>query len=77
MGIREIGFQGQDFDSAVLEKISDMRDHYPEMPISVDGGVDGDSAADLIDAGATRLVSGSYIFESADIQQAIYDLENS
>jgi ribulose-phosphate 3-epimerase len=77
MGIDNVGFQGQEFDDKVLEKISDLRSVYPNMPISVDGGVSFDNAADLISAGATRLVSGSAIFESGDIAKAIDDLANA
>ncbi|OHA46001.1 MAG: hypothetical protein A2541_00465 [Candidatus Taylorbacteria bacterium RIFOXYD2_FULL_36_9] len=77
MGIDNIGFQDQEFDDRVLEKVSDLRSQYPNIPISVDGGVDFDNAADLISAGATKLVSGSAIFESEDIARAIHDLANS
>ena len=77
MGIKNVGFQHQDFAEEVLEKISDLRGMYPNMPISVDGGVNFDNAAELISAGATRLVSGSAIFESDDIAKAINDLANS
>jgi len=77
MGIDNVGFQGQEFNDRVLEKISDLRDQYPNMPISVDGGVSFDNAADLISAGATRLISGSAVFESGDIVQAIDDLANA
>ncbi len=77
MGIDNVGFQHQEFNDQVLEKISDLRDYYPELPISVDGGVSFDNAADLISAGATRLISGSAILESGDIARAIYDLANA
>lgn len=72
-----VGFQGQELDERVLEKISDLRGMYPNIPISVDGGVNFDNAADLISAGATRLISGSAIFESGDVAKAIDDLKNS
>ncbi len=77
MGIDNVGFQGQEFDDLVLEKISDLRNLYPNIPISVDGGVGFDNAADLISAGATKLISGSAIFESGDIAEAIHNLANS
>jgi ribulose-phosphate 3-epimerase len=77
MGIDNVGFQGQEFDDQVLEKISDLRNVYPNIHISVDGGVSFDNAADLISAGTTRLISGSAIFESGDIAKAIDDLANS
>ncbi len=77
MGIDNIGFQGQEFDDYVLEKISDLRDLYPNIKISVDGGVGFDNASDLISAGTNRLISGSAIFASDDIAKAISDLSNS
>lgn len=77
MGIDNVGFQGQEFDDKVLEKISDMRQNYPNIAISVDGGVSLDTAPDLISAGATRLISGSAVFESGDIAKAIHDLSIS
>lgn len=77
MGIDNVGFQGQEFDDRVLEKISDLRDMYPNIQISVDGGVNFDNAADLISAGATRLISGSAVFETGDIAEAIHNLANS
>ena len=77
MGIDNVGFQGQEFNDQVLEKISDLRDLYPNIPISVDGGVSFDNAADLISAGATRLISGSAIFETGDIAEAIHNMANS
>jgi ribulose-phosphate 3-epimerase len=77
MGIDNVGFQGQEFNDEVLEKISDLRDLYPNTPISVDGGVSFDNASDLISAGATRLISGSTIFESGDIAEAIHNLANA
>ena len=77
MGIDNIGFQGQEFNDQVLEKISDLRDLYPNIPISVDGGVSFDNAADLISAGATRLISGSAVFETGDLAEAIHNMANS
>ncbi len=64
MGIDRIGFQGQMFDTEVLNKISELRDKYPGTIISVDGGVSEENAEQLIQAGAIRLICGSAIFES-------------
>ncbi len=77
MGIDNVGFQHQEFNDQVLEKISDLRGMYPNIHISVDGGVSFDNASELISAGATRLISGSTIFESDDIAKAIDDLAKS
>ncbi|MEK7609503.1 MAG: hypothetical protein AAB470_00065 [Patescibacteria group bacterium] len=64
MGIDRIGFQGQAFDSKVIEKIKEIKKMYPQFSVSVDGGVSLENAVQLIDAGADRLVVGSAIFES-------------
>jgi ribulose-phosphate 3-epimerase len=70
MGIRKIGFQGQEFDDKVLEKISDLRNKYPSIVISVDGGVNFDTYQNLIKAGANKLISGSALYESENIKEA-------
>lgn len=75
MGIAKIGFQGESFDRRVLEKIATLQKMYPNMPISVDGGVTLENARELRDAGATRLVAGSAIFNTtnqADIVSTIH-----
>lgn len=66
MGIAKIGFQGVPFDEHVYENISKIRDIYPTMPITVDGGVTLENAQHLADAGASRLVVGSAIFNTPD-----------
>jgi ribulose-phosphate 3-epimerase len=76
MGIEKIGFQGQPFDGRVIEHIKTIRARLPEMPISVDGSVNFETAQSLVDAGATRLVSGSAILENDDVGGAIRELQN-
>lgn len=71
MGIKEIGLQGQPFDPRVLEKISTLRKEYPDVIISVDGGVSLETAPLLIEAGADRLVAGSAIFKSDNFAEAV------
>lgn len=76
MGIEKIGFQGQKFDERVVSKITDLRNKFSRIIISVDGGVSLDMAKSLIKAGANRLVSGSVIFESDNIGEMIKKLKN-
>src|SRR3989338_8837842 len=76
MGIAKIGFQGEIFDERVLDHIRALRTACPDLTISVDGSVNFETARALVDAGATRLVSGSAILESGDISHAIIDLQN-
>ena len=76
MGIEKIGFQGEPFDERVLDQIKALRKQFPEVTISVDGGVDFDTAPELIEAGANRLVAGSAIFNGPDISGAINEFQN-
>jgi ribulose-phosphate 3-epimerase len=71
MGIEKIGYQGEPFDERVLEMINAIRVAAPNMPISVDGGVNLETAPLLKAAGATRLVSGSAVFNAEDMAVAI------
>ena len=45
--------------------------------IEVDGGVTSDNARQLIEAGATALVAGSFVFKSNNPLQTIADLKNA
>lgn len=74
MGIAKIGFQGEPFDERVLARIRDLRAQYPHLIISIDGGVNRESAPRLIEAGADRLVSGSAVFGSSNVEEAIASL---
>ena len=76
MGIEKIGFQGQPFDERVLNNIKILKEKYPDLIISVDGGVNFDTAHKLVQAGVNRLVAGSLILKSNDIRETISVLEN-
>jgi len=71
MGIKKIGFQGEEFDAEVVNKISSLRQKHPDNIITIDGGVSLKNATHLLSAGAERLVSGSAIFESGDTVDAV------
>jgi ribulose-phosphate 3-epimerase len=77
MGNDKIGYHGVDLDPLVYEKIKEVRSAGFEKDIAIDIGVDLLTAPKLIAAGATKLVSGSAILESGDIEQAVRTLENS
>lgn len=77
MGIARIGYQGQKFDERVLPKIKALRNTYPDLIISVDGGVSFDAAPQLVRAGANRLVSGSAILSSNDYGEAVAQLKET
>ena len=60
------GFGGQDFITATLPRIRALRAAYPDLPIQVDGGVNLETMATVVEAGADRLVAGSAFFGSDD-----------
>jgi ribulose-phosphate 3-epimerase len=76
MGNDKIGYHGVKLDPLVYDKLEDLRDRFADLPIGVDIGVDFDTAPELVKAGATRLVSGSAIFEAEDPKDAIEKLRN-
>jgi ribulose-phosphate 3-epimerase len=76
MGIEKIGYQGNPPDPRVFDHIKSLKNKYPELLISVDGGVNLETAPKLIKAGATRLVIGSAIFDSENIHKAIGDFRS-
>lgn len=78
MGIAKVGVQGTPTDPVVLEKTCSnlrfLRARYPTMPLSVDGGVTRETAKQLTEAGATRLVCGSAVFGGENPQKRIAEL---
>ena len=73
------GFGGQKFISSVLPKIQRVKELADEkglqMEIEVDGGVNEETAALCIAAGATVLVAGSAVFNEQDRKRAITKLK--
>ena len=76
MGIEKTGFQGQPFDERALDNIKTLKEKFPDLIISIDGGVSFETAPKLIKAGVDRLVAGSLILKSNDIRETIRELEN-
>jgi ribulose-phosphate 3-epimerase len=74
MGISKVGFQGQNFDEGSLELIRAIKLTYPDLIVSVDGGVNADTAKLLVEAGADRLVVGSYLFNATDFSGTLREL---
>ena len=74
MGINRVGYQGQSFEPKVLDKIREIREKYPDIMISVDGAVSLETAPQLLDAGADRLVVGSAIFNDENPGEVISKL---
>lgn len=72
------GFGGQKFIPQILDKTVRLKKMIEkrglDVMIEVDGGVNGDNAKALFDAGADALVAGSYVFGSKDPVQTIQTL---
>ena len=65
------GHSGQKFIPEMLEKVKVLRAKKYYLPITVDGGINDETSMQTIEAGASRLVSTSYIFKSKDMKEAI------
>ncbi len=76
----EPGFGGQVFLSETLDKIREVRKYVDnrglKVRIQVDGGINGETAELVKQAGADVLVSGSYIFGADDMENAVASLRN-
>ena len=72
------GFGGQNFIPEVLPKISRLRRMLDlaglKTDIQVDGGVNAETARQVIGAGANVLVAGSYVYGAKDVKAAIRSL---
>lgn len=73
------GFGGQAFIESSLGKIRRLRRRLDgrKLDISVDGGVDPNTAGPLAAAGATTLIAGSAIFGNTDRARAVAALREA
>lgn len=73
------GFGGQSFLTSQLEKIKNIRAMIGDRPIEleVDGGVNTDTIADVVAAGADVLVAGSAVFKGDDYAATIKTLRDA
>lgn len=71
MGNDKIGYHGVELDESVYKKVQQLRAKFPKLTIAVDIGINKITAKNLVDAGVNRLVSGSAIFGSDDIEGSI------
>lgn len=77
----EPGFGGQTFMAEMLPKIREIREELDRIDsgaiLSVDGGIDRDTAPLVVAAGADMLVAGSAIFGKKDITKAAMNILKS
>ncbi len=72
------GFGGQKFIESQVGKIEAIRNKIGDrnIEIEVDGGINSENAARVIEAGATVLVAGSAVFGNDDYKKAIQCLRS-
>ena len=74
------GFGGQKFIKGTYEKLGRLRkliaDSGSNALVEIDGGVNGETAPELVAHGADVLVSGSYVFKASDPLQKIAELKS-
>ena len=75
------GFEGQKFMPEVLLKIKELKQAIDsrglDVDIEVDGGINLDTAREVVKAGANVIVAGSAIYWSKDYKAAIDGLKRS
>ena len=67
------GFGGQEFIRSQVDKVRRIRAMIGERPIEleVDGGINPETAREVVEAGANVLVAGSAVFAGGDYRAAI------
>jgi len=76
MGSGLLGKHHVELEESALEKIKTLHALYPERIIAIDIGVDEDTAEALIEAGATKLISGGFILDASNPREAFETLSS-
>lgn len=76
MGSDRIGHHGEPLDERVYDKIRNIKARW-DIPVGVDIGINRKTSPRLIEAGVTRLVSGSAVFGEGDIAENIAALRGA
>lgn len=66
MGNDRVGHGGVSLDEKVYDRVKLLREKYKDLPIEVDIGINEQTAPLLVNAGATKLITGSVLFNSYD-----------
>ena len=70
----EPGFGGQNFIESSASKIRRAKELFPDVLVEVDGGINSNTAKDVIEAGVDVIVAGSAILNAPDRKLAIDQL---
>ena len=76
----EPGFGGQKFMPGALDKLSALREECKirglNVELEVDGGINGETAKSAVEAGATVLVAGNYIFSAENMAERVQTIKS-
>ncbi len=76
----EPGFGGQKFMPSALEKLTKLSAETKRqglnIELEVDGGINEETAPKAVNAGATVLVAGNYIFSSDDMKGRVKEIKS-
>lgn len=71
------GFGGQKYITAAEAKVAEIRLRYPELLISIDGGIDQETVKPAAAYGANLFVAGTSLFKAADMAAAVAQMRAS
>jgi ribulose-phosphate 3-epimerase len=71
------GWGGQEIVWPCLDKVRELRSWAPELEIEVDGGVTPATAPRILEAGATTLVTGSFLVSGGTVQERVAELREA
>lgn len=71
------GFGGQSYIAEVESKISELRHRWPDMLISIDGGIDLETVKPAAAHGANLFVAGTSLFKAPDMKAAIAQMRTN
>lgn len=71
------GWGGQQHLGFCIDKVRQIRQIRPDVPIQVDGGIDPTTIRAAFEAGATHFVVGSYLLKEPTIGEAVAKLRSA
>ncbi len=70
MGSDLLGKHGESLDDRAVEKVKQLQELYPDKTIAIDIGVNMETRDLLVNSGVDKIVSGSFILNSDDPEEA-------
>jgi ribulose-phosphate 3-epimerase len=72
----QAGFSGQPYREDTADRIRKLKEIDFELPLAVDGAMDEVNARKVVEAGANRICSNSFIFKAEDVSIPINKLKS-